>query len=129
MLASGNRTLWCSQYLGKHILIYLSDYTLNNCILAQALVARNYLPPFLTFCLHIYFFNRISLFLIISSLFPYCNLFVLILKHSYVNSNLHVSTLYIVIIHKERNSEMFKIVHLLASVTFNGKRHGLNTLA
>jgi hypothetical protein len=57
----------CKLLLTKHILVYLSDYTLNNCILAQALVARNYLPPFLTFCLHIYFFNRISLFLIISS--------------------------------------------------------------
>jgi len=36
---------------------------------------------------------------------------------TYVNSNLHVSTLHI--IHKARNSESLKIVHLLASSTFN----------
>ena len=38
---------------------------------------------------------------------------------SYVNSNLQVSIIYILIIHKARNSETFKFVHLLASVTFN----------
>jgi hypothetical protein len=38
---------------------------------------------------------------------------------SYVNSNLQVSIIYILIIHKARNSETFKFVHQLASVTFN----------
>jgi hypothetical protein len=37
----------------------------------------------------------------------------------YVNKNLQVSIIYILIIHKARNSETFKFVHLLASVTFN----------
>jgi hypothetical protein len=46
-------------------------------------------------------------------------LFVFIFIQSYVNSNLHVSTLFILIIHKESNSESLKIVHLLASGTFN----------
>jgi len=35
-------------------------------------------------------------FFIISSVFPYFNLFVSILIQSYVNINLHVSTLYII---------------------------------
>ena len=38
---------------------------------------------------------------------------------SYVNSNLQVSIIYILITYKARNSETFKIVHLLASVKFN----------
>jgi hypothetical protein len=46
-------------------------------------------------------------------------LFVSIFIQSYVNSNLQVSIIYILIIHKARNSETFKFVHLLASVTFN----------
>ena len=50
---------------------------------SQALVARNY----------IFIFNTISF--IISSLFPLLNLFVSIFMQSYVNSNLHVSILYI----------------------------------
>jgi hypothetical protein len=44
---------------------------------------------------------------------------IVIFIQSYVNSNLHVSTLFILIIHKESNSESLKIVHLLASGTFN----------
>ena len=90
----------------------------NNCFGgSQALVAWNYPPPpFLTFCFHIYFQYN---FFIISSLFPRFNLFVSIFKQSYVNSNLNVSTLNILIIQKARNSENLKIVHLLASGTFN----------
>ena len=54
--------------------------------------------PFLTFCLHIYFRQTFLYFFIISSLFPYFKLIVSIFIQSYVNSNLHVSTLYIIII-------------------------------
>jgi hypothetical protein len=56
----------------------------------QALVARNYTPPF--------FFNFLKCiyFFFISTLFPYFNLFVSIFIQSYVNINLHVSTLYII---------------------------------
>ena len=81
------------------------------------------LPPlfFLNFLFTYLFSIKCLYFFIISSLFPYFNLFVSIFIQSYVNSNLHVSTLYILkyFIHKARNSETFKIVHLLASVTFN----------
>ena len=56
-------------------------------------------------------------FFIISSLFPYFNLFVSIFIQSYVNSSLHVLALYILIIHKVRNSASLKIVPLLASST------------
>ena len=64
-------------------------------------------------------------FFIISSLFSYFILFVPIFIQSYVNTNLHVSTLYIyiyiyiLVIHKERNSESLKIIHLLTWCTFN----------
>jgi len=37
--------------------------------------------------------------LIISSLFPYFNLFVSIFIQSYVNNNLHVSTLYVLLLY------------------------------
>jgi hypothetical protein len=79
-------------------------------------------PPF--FLLSVYMFTylfsiKYLYFFIISTHFPHFNLFVSIFLQSYVNSNLHGSTLYILIIHKARNSETFKIVHLLASVTFN----------
>jgi len=85
----------------------------------QALVARNYNPPCFNFLLTYLFSIKFLYFFNISSRFPYLNLVVSIFIQSYVNSNLHVSTLYILIIHKARNSETFKIVHLLASVTFN----------
>jgi hypothetical protein len=58
-------------------------------------------------------------FFIISSLFHYLNLFVSIFMQSYVNNNLHVSTLYLIlIIHKAWNSAGLKFVPLLASSTF-----------
>ena len=49
---------------------------------------------FANFLLDKFIFNKISLFLIISSLFLYFNLFVSIFIQSYVNIKLHVSTLY-----------------------------------
>ena len=84
-------------------------------------MARNYPLPLLTFCLHIYFQYNFVISCIISTLFPHLNLFVSIFIQSYANSNFHVSTLYIyiLIIDKARNSETLKIVHLLASVSFN----------
>ena len=64
-----------------------------NLFEAQALVART-TPLFLTFCLQIYFPMKFLYFFIISSLFPYFNLFVSIFIQYYVNIKLHVSTLY-----------------------------------
>ena len=94
--------------------------TENKYILkAQVLVARNYSPPPFNFLLTYLFSIKFLYFFIISFLFPYFNLFVSIFIQSYVNRNLHVSTQYILIIHKARNSETVNIVHLLASVTFS----------
>ena len=76
-------------------------------------------PPPFNFLLTYLFSIKFLYFFIISSLFPYFNLFVSIFIQSYVNRNLHVSTQYILIIHKARNSETVNIVHLLASVTFS----------
>ena len=61
-------------------------------LFTQALVARTYPPPpfFLTFCLDL-FSIKFLYFFIISSLFPYFNLFVSIFIQSYVNIKLHVS--------------------------------------
>jgi hypothetical protein len=64
------------------ILMQLYMFTETYMCRPQALVARNYPPP-------LYFF-------IISSLFPYFNLFVSLFMQYYVNTNLHVSTLYII---------------------------------
>ena len=83
--------------------------------------ARGTDPPFFS---NILFTNLFSIkflyFFIISSLFPYFNLFLSIFIQSYVNIKLHVSTLYrsILIIHKACNSAGLKIVPLLASSTF-----------
>ena len=77
------------------------------------------LPPIFNFLFTYLFSIKFLYFFNISSRFPYFNLFVSIFIQSFVNSNLHVSILYILIIHKARYSETFKIVHLLASVTFN----------
>jgi hypothetical protein len=97
------------------------SFTSTMYIEPQALVARNDVPPppFLNFLFTYLFSIKFLYFFNISSRFPYFNLFVSIFIQSFVNSNLHVSTLYILIIHKARYSETFRIVHLLASVTFN----------
>ena len=58
----------------------------------QALVART-LPPFSNFLFTNLFSIKFLYFFIISSLFPYFNLFVSIFIQSYVNIKLHVSTL------------------------------------
>ena len=67
---------------------------LNNFLkyLTQALVARTP-PPFSNFLFTNLFSIKILYFFIISSLFPYFNLFVSIFIQSYVNFKLHVSTL------------------------------------
>ena len=51
-------------------------------------------PPFSNFLLTKLFLIKFLYFFIISSLFPYFNLFVSIFIQSYVNIKLHVSTLY-----------------------------------
>ena len=50
-------------------------------------------PPFSNFLFTNLFSIKFLYFFIISSLFPYINLFVSIFRQSYVNINLHVSTL------------------------------------
>jgi hypothetical protein len=79
-------------------------------------------PPFSNFLFTNLFSIKFLYFFIISSLFPYFNLFVSIFIQSYVNIKLHVSTLYrvlyILIIHKACNSAGLKIVPLHASSTF-----------
>ena len=79
-------------------------------------------PFFSNFLLTNLFSIKFLYFFIISSLFPYFNLFVSIFIQSYVNIKLHVSTLYrvlyILIIHKACNSAGLKIVPLHASSTF-----------
>ena len=52
-------------------------------------------PPFSNFLFTNLFSIKFLYFFIISSLFPYFNLFVSIFIQSYVNIKLHVSTLYI----------------------------------
>ena len=63
----------------------------SNC--TQALVART-TPLFTNFLFTNLFSIKKNYFFIISSLFPYFNLFVSIFIQSYVNIKLHVSTLY-----------------------------------
>ena len=58
-------------------------------------MARTYHPPFSNFLFTNLFSIKFLYFFIISSLFPYLNLFVSIFIQSYVNIKLHVSTLYI----------------------------------
>jgi hypothetical protein len=60
---------------------------------------RNYPPPFfffITFCFTYLYSIKFLYFFINSYRFPYFNLFVSIFIQSYVNVNLHVSTLYII---------------------------------
>ena len=64
-------------------------------------------PPFSNFLFTNLFSIKFLYFFIISSLFPYFNLFVSIFIQSYVNIKLHVSTLYR--IHKACNSAGLKI--------------------
>ena len=76
-------------------------------------------PLFSNFLFTNLFSIKFLYFFIISSLFPYFNLFVSIFIQSYVNIKLHVSTLLdTIIIHKACNSAGLKIVPLLASSTF-----------
>jgi hypothetical protein len=55
-------------------------------------------PPFLTFCLHIYFQKQFLYFFIISSLFPYLNLFVSIFIQSYMITATYMLRPYIIIV-------------------------------
>jgi hypothetical protein len=54
-------------------------------------------PPFSNFLFTNLFSIKCLYFFIISSLFPYFNLFVSIFIQSHINNNLHVSTLYSII--------------------------------
>ena len=68
-------------------------------------------PLFSNFLFTNLFSIKFLYFFIISSLFPYFNLFVSISIQSYVNIKLHVSTLLDTIIHKACNSAGLKIVY------------------
>ena len=81
----------------KNILKRLSWYKstkLNSSFDSQAPVVETYHPPFVSNFLFTNLFSiKFLYFFIISSLFPYFNLFVSIVIQSYVNIKLHVSTL------------------------------------
>ena len=70
-----------------------SEFANSRVIISQALVART-TPLFSNFLFATLFSIQFLYFFIISSLFPYFNLFVTIFIQSYVNIKLHVSTLY-----------------------------------
>ena len=72
--------------------IEFKRYALPFKVISQALVART-TPPFSNFLFTNLFSRKFLYFFIISSLFPYFNLFVSIFIQSYVNIKLHVSTL------------------------------------
>jgi hypothetical protein len=76
--------------------ICTSLYELLIKLYTQALVART-TPLFTNFLFTNLFSIKKNYFFIISSLFPYFNLFVSIFIQSYVNNNFHVSTLSIYI--------------------------------
>ena len=63
-------------------------------LMSQALVARTHHPPFSNFLFTNLFSIKCLYFFIISSFFPYFNLFVSIFIQSYVDIKLHVSVLY-----------------------------------
>jgi hypothetical protein len=75
-------------------------------------------PPFSNFLFTNLFSIKFLHFFIISSLFPYFNLFVSIFIQSYVNIKLHVSTLLDTNNTQGMQLRALKIVPLLASSTF-----------
>ena len=104
-----------SQFSGCWLIlsVYIIMFWLSLCKIVRSSVIL--LLPLLTNSFSIKFLY----FFIISSLFHYFNLFVSIFIQSYVNNNLHVSTLYLIlIIHKAWNSAGLKFVPLLASSIF-----------
>ena len=66
---------------------------------------------------YIFMFNKTILLFHLS--FPLLSLFLSILMQYFVNSNLHVSTLYTLIIPKASELDNLKIIQLQASGTFN----------
>jgi hypothetical protein len=86
--------------------------------ISQPFVARTYHPPFSNFLFTNLFSIKFLYFFIISSLFPYFNLFVSIFIQSYANIKLHVSTLLDTNNTQACNSAGLTIVPLLASSTF-----------
>ena len=78
-----------------------SEFANSRVIISQALVART-TPLFSNFLFATLFSIQFLYFFIISSLFPYFNLFVTIFIQSYVNIKLHVSTLLVSMITRAR---------------------------
>ena len=65
----------------------------------KTLAARNYQPLFFLLSAYIFMFNKTIL--LFHLFLPLLSLFMSILMQYFVNSNLHVSTLYTIIIPKE----------------------------
>ena len=77
--------------------IFIHSYVNINLHLSTTGTRGTELPsPCFNFLFYIFIFNKILYFFFISCCFPYFNLFVSIFIQSYVNTNLHVSTLYII---------------------------------
>ena len=93
ILASYSHSSHTSYILKHHVSCWYSSLH-HHLIRPQALVARTYHPPFSNFLFTNLFSIKFLYFLIISSLFPYFNLFVSIFIQSYVNIKLHVTTIY-----------------------------------
>ena len=83
----------------------------------ETLVARNYQPLFFLLSANIFMFNKTIL--LFHLYFPLLNLFLSIVKQYFVNSNLHVSTLYTLIIPKASELDNLKIIQLQASGTLS----------
>ena len=83
----------------------------------KTLVACNYQPLFFLLSAYIFMFNKTIL--LFHLFLPLLSLFMSILMQYFVDSNLHVSTLYTIIIPKASEFENLKIVQLQASGTFN----------
>jgi hypothetical protein len=81
--------------------------------------ARGTQLPTTLFLLSVYIFMFNKTNLLLHHLFPLFNLFLSILMQSFVNSSLHVSNLYTLIIPKASELENLKIVQLLAAGTSN----------
>ena len=85
----------------------------------QPPVARRNYPPPIFYFLFLYLFS--INFIIIASLFPSFNLLVSIFLPSYVNSNLHVSTLCTHIIHGLLIIRVYRVVYAVNKKRWNNK--------
>ena len=89
--------------LDKYVFLQAPLICIFECVCLRPTITGTHgtelLSPFFNFFCTCLFSIKFLYFFIISSLFPYFNLFLSIFIPSYANSNLHVSILYILIIH------------------------------